>query len=173
MKRQFDIESLRNTSNLDFESFFSNEIGMCKTTVDLIMKEFSLKYNRLDRNEFAKLYCQIHNLDDKEFSRKQVSDLVFRVFNHNHDNYLTMREFMIGMAVSTCGSVKHKVEYAFSLYDGNNHGWLTKNEIKAGLREIFNLIGVNNIDECISGYIDESIRSMEVGTGGKISKGRL
>ena len=160
-----DIDSLRNNPSLDYELVFK-QIGLCKEIGELIKQKFSANRNRLDRNQFADLYKQINVVEEKpstvDYSRKQVSDLVFRLFDLNHDENLTIREFIIGMAVTACGSIKQKVEYAFSVYDSDNDGVLSRSDIKIGLREIYALVGVNHIDEIISGYIDKFAKTVEI-----------
>lgn len=172
-----NIESIRSSLNLDFEKILA-DIGFNRDISKLILNVFmSNKANQLNCHEFAQLYEQINELDggdgrnDEVISnRNRVSDLVFRLFDTNHDNNLSIREFMIGMAVSTNGSIKQKVEYAFDFYDLNNKGWLTRSEIKSSLKDIYELADVNQMEEFISGYIDKYAKLMEV--EGKISKGK-
>jgi Ca2+-binding EF-hand superfamily protein len=173
----FDIEILRNSINLDFSQVFA-DIGFNEEISDLIIKSFTSNSNRkppnkLNRNEFLQLYEKITVMNDEDsggYNGKRVSDLVFILFDINHDNYLTIREFLIGIAVSTHGSIKQKVEHAFNFYDFKNNGWITRNDIKNGLKDIYELVKVNEIDEFISGYIDKYAKIMEE-SDGKISKG--
>jgi Ca2+-binding EF-hand superfamily protein len=176
----FDIESLRTSISLDFSQVFA-DIGFNKEISDLIIKSFTTNSNRkppassnkLNRNEFLQLYEKITVMNDEDSGGndgKRVSDLVFKLFDINHDNYLTIREFLIGIAVSTHGSIKQKVEQAFYFYDFKNNGWITRNDIKKGLKDVYELVQVNEMDEFISGYIDKYAKVMEE-SDGKISKG--
>ena len=178
--KNFDIESLRTSIDLDFQKIFT-DLGFNKEISNLIIKSFTsssntrASSNKLNRNEFSQLYEKIiENCNEDYYNDgKRVSDLVFRLFDINHDNYLSIREFLIGIAVSNHGSIQQKVEHAFSYYDFNNNGWLTKNEIKQGLKDIYELVQVNEMDEFINGYVDKYSKIMEEEIDGKISRGNI
>jgi Ca2+-binding EF-hand superfamily protein len=55
---------------------------------------------------------------------------------------LTFNEFLIGYAITSKGDLKQKLEYAFELYDADNNGVLTPNEIN---EVVVGMLGIEDL----------------------------
>ncbi|CAG7834489.1 unnamed protein product [Allacma fusca] len=56
-------------------------------------------------------------------------DLSFRQYDVNGDQTISFREFMVGMSISTKGTLAEKITWAFSLYDIDKDGLITFEEM--------------------------------------------
>lgn len=54
--------------------------------------------------------------------------LVFRAFDLDKDGFVTFKEFMLVLSVTSRGSVEEKLKWAFDLYDVDNEGFLSKQQ---------------------------------------------
>ncbi len=55
---------------------------------------------------------------------------------------MTFNEFLIGYAITSKGDLKQKLEYAFELYDADNNGILTANEIN---EVVIGMLGIEDL----------------------------
>ena len=58
-----------------------------------------------------------------------LGERFFHVMDKNNDNYLDQREFLTGLFRLYCSSFDEKVEFIFEIYDFDNDGFITKNDI--------------------------------------------
>lgn len=80
---------------------------------------------RISRSEFEKVYANFFpNSDPKVYARH-----VFRSFDTNNDGTLDFREYIIALHLTSTGKTDHKLEWAFSLFDVDRNGEISKNEV--------------------------------------------
>ena len=94
---------------------------------------------------------------------------MFKIFDKNHDHWISVKEFIIGYAISNTKDVEKRLEYTFTLFDIDGNGFLTKNEIIHAVDVAFQFQG-----KSLNSFDTEAIRkvfeSLDSSKDGKISK---
>eukprot|EP01105_Mastigella_eilhardi_P017258 TRINITY_DN3969_c0_g1_i1.p1 TRINITY_DN3969_c0_g1~~TRINITY_DN3969_c0_g1_i1.p1 ORF type:complete len:157 (+),score=64.92 TRINITY_DN3969_c0_g1_i1:460-930(+) len=70
-----------------------------------------------------------------------LQDLIFKVFDDNHDNTINFREFVCALSVMTRGCPDEKLEFAFHMYDIDGNGYITKDELAQIMESFYKLVG--------------------------------
>ena len=70
------------------------------------------------------------------------------------------------------GDQKSKLEYIFCLYDANNDGYLSFNEVKEGYKALFYMLGNENSEIISTQMAEATVNDMGVGSNLKIKKGK-
>lgn len=68
------------------------------------------------------------NSGKEEQIQKQATD-IHKAFDSNNDGIVDQREFLIGFALTSTGSVREKLKYVFRTYDHDKDGVINKKEI--------------------------------------------
>ena len=55
--------------------------------------------------------------------------LVFRAFDRDNDSYLSMSEWVESLSIFLRGSQEEKIKYAFTVYDLNGDGYISREEM--------------------------------------------
>nr|XP_042900365.1 Kv channel-interacting protein 1 [Parasteatoda tepidariorum] len=71
----------------------------------------------------------------------QYAHYVFNSFDHDNTGAITFTDFVIGLSVLARGSLQEKLRWAFSLYDINGDGYITKDEMSRIVQSIYELMG--------------------------------
>ncbi|XP_071276924.1 recoverin isoform X3 [Agelaius tricolor] len=80
---------------------------------------------RISRAEFEKIYGTFFpNSDPQGYARH-----VFRSFDTNDDGTLDFREYIIALHLTSSGKTHLKLEWAFSLFDVDRNGEVSKSEV--------------------------------------------
>lgn len=80
---------------------------------------------RITRREFESIYSKFFPDSDP----KAYAQHVFRSFDANSDGTLDFKEYVIALHMTTAGKPTQKLEWAFSLYDVDGNGAISKNEV--------------------------------------------
>ncbi|XP_018415086.1 PREDICTED: visinin-like [Nanorana parkeri] len=101
---------------------------------------------KITRPDFEKIYANFFpNSDPKTYARH-----VFRSFDTNDDGTLDFREYIIALHLTSSGKTSLKLEWAFSLFDVDRNGEVSKVEVLEIITAIFRMIPAseqNNLPE--------------------------
>ncbi|KAM8927491.1 visinin-like [Pelodytes ibericus] len=91
---------------------------------------------KISRTDFEKIYANFFpNSDPKTYARH-----VFRSFDTNDDGTLDFREYIIALHLTSSGKTNLKLEWAFSLFDVDRNGEVSKVEVLEIITAIFRMI---------------------------------
>lgn len=125
---------------------------------------------KLTREEFALFYKSIDCDSCKLKNYQQFTDLLFKSFDSDNDNSLTVIEILLGFALTKKGNIDKKLDYAFRLYDVNNDNSLSKDEIKTGFKGMFIMSGIDPNEFVLELHTNNKIKKLDVNQDGKITR---
>ncbi|XP_047461805.1 recoverin-like [Mugil cephalus] len=91
---------------------------------------------RISKEEFQGIYSKFF----PESEAETYAQHVFRSFDTNDDGTLDFKEYIIALHMTSTGKTTRKLEWAFSLFDVDKNGYITKTEVKEICTAIFKLI---------------------------------
>lgn len=91
---------------------------------------------RITPDEFEKIYDRFFPDSDAKTYAKHV----FRSFDANDDGTLDFKEYIVALHMTSGGKTQTKLEWAFSLFDVDKNGYITKAEVAEITGAIFKMI---------------------------------
>ena len=92
---------------------------------------------RMTKVEFEKIYRNCF----KEGDASRFADHVFRTFDKDGDESIDFKEFICGLSITCHGSEEEKLRWAFHMYDVDNSGSITEDELLEIIKSIYNMLG--------------------------------
>ncbi|XP_043217441.1 frequenin-1-like [Amphibalanus amphitrite] len=122
-----------------------NETYFTKKEIQHWHKGFIKDYpnGELDEQGFIKIYKQFFPHGDPT----KFASLVFRVFDVNKDGSIEFQEFIKALSVTSRGNMDEKLEWAFKLYDVDNDGYITREEMYNIVGAIYEMVGQQVSDD--------------------------
>ncbi|XP_007258313.3 recoverin 3 [Astyanax mexicanus] len=91
---------------------------------------------RITPAQFEEIYGRFFPDSDA----KTYAQHVFRSFDTNDDGTLDFKEYIVALHMTSSGKMALKLEWAFSLFDVDKNGYITKNEVFEICQAIFKMI---------------------------------
>ncbi|KAL3312844.1 hypothetical protein Ciccas_008560 [Cichlidogyrus casuarinus] len=105
----------------------------------------------MDKDTFCTVYGQFFPPGGKHLSpnenelisqaTKDYAEMVFRTFDKQKTGALEFENFVLNLSDLSRGSVEKKLEFIFALYDANEDGQISLEEIASVTRAVFGLVG--------------------------------
>ncbi|XP_077456498.1 Kv channel interacting protein 3a, calsenilin isoform X1 [Stigmatopora argus] len=98
---------------------------------------------------------------------------LFNAFDVDRNGSIRFEDFVIGLSVLLRGSVTEKLNWAFNLYDINKDGYITKEEMLAIMKSIYDMMGRYTYpcvrDEAPSEHVDKFFQKMDRNRDGVVT----
>eukprot|EP00918_Siedleckia_nematoides_P099594 GHVU01217793.1.p1 GENE.GHVU01217793.1~~GHVU01217793.1.p1 ORF type:complete len:204 (+),score=33.22 GHVU01217793.1:124-735(+) len=151
--------------------------ALCKNT-KFSRKELQIMYRGfkqecpsgiVNEETFKEIYAQFFPQGDSS----AYAHYVFNTFDQDHNGTISFEEFVMGLSVLARGTFHEKLQWAFTLYDINGDGIITKDEMLDIVSAIYDMMG-RFAEPCIDEHtakehVERVFQKMDANKDGVIS----
>ncbi|XP_021244845.1 EF-hand calcium-binding domain-containing protein 1 isoform X3 [Numida meleagris] len=144
--------------------------GEVECLIRLFDKLVSASHSRFaavgfDRNMFRDTLHRAFGMTDDV-----VMDRVFRTFDKDNDNCISVVEWVEGLSVFLRGTLEERIKYCFEVYDLNGDGYISREEMFQMLKNsLLKQPSEEDPDEGIKDLVDIALKKMDYDHDGKLS----
>eukprot|EP00069_Balaena_mysticetus_P010420 bmy_06908T0 len=91
----------------------------------------------VDEDTFKLIYSQFFPQGDST----TYAHFLFNAFDADGNGAIRFEDFVVGLSILLRGTVHEKLKWAFNLYDINKDGYITKEEMLAIMKSIYDMMG--------------------------------
>ena len=91
----------------------------------------------LTKQEFIKIYSQFFPFGDST----EFASYIFKSFDINNDGVVDFNEFIMGLSITSRGTVEEKLDWSFRMYDIRNKGEINFDDMLLVVTSIYKMIG--------------------------------
>ncbi|XP_048685579.2 calsenilin isoform X4 [Caretta caretta] len=91
----------------------------------------------VDEDTFKLIYAQFFPQGDASM----YAHFLFNAFDVDRNGAICFEDFVVGLSILLRGTVHEKLNWAFNLYDINKDGYITKEEMLAIMKSIYDMMG--------------------------------
>ncbi|NXX13920.1 EFCB1 protein, partial [Podargus strigoides] len=162
-KRQQLVDSLSRSA----KHFTKSEVECLVNLFDRLVAESSSRCaaGGLGREAFQdSLHGAFGMADD------MLRDRVFRTFDRDKDNCINVVEWVEGLSVFLRGTLEERIKYCFEVYDLNEDGYISKEEMFQMLKNsLLKHPSEEDPDEGIKDLVDIALKKMDYDHDGRLS----
>ncbi|KOC61355.1 EF-hand calcium-binding domain-containing protein 1 [Habropoda laboriosa] len=120
----------------------------------------------IDRTIFREL---LHNTF-KVITEDALVERIFCCWDRENEGIIRLEPWIMGLDLYLRGTLREKIEYCFKVYDLNNDGFITKDEIFLLFKNcLMKQPGEEDPDEAVKDLSELALKKLDVDRDGKIS----
>ncbi|XP_036291976.1 calsenilin isoform X3 [Pipistrellus kuhlii] len=93
------------------------------------------------QTKFTKMELQSLYRGFKNGDATTYAHFLFNAFDADRNGAICFEDFVVGLSILLRGTVQEKLKWAFNLYDINKDGYITKEEMLAIMKSIYDMMG--------------------------------
>ncbi|KAF2074644.1 hypothetical protein CYY_004039 [Polysphondylium violaceum] len=129
------------------------------------IKKLYKRFKRLDKEEKGSINVEDFN-QIPELSMNPLLPRIISLFDSNRDGQVNFKQFAKTLSCFHPNADQHdKIKTLFKIYDINNDGFVTRDEIEKILKM---MVGSNLTKEQISDIVDETLNEADIHNKGKL-----
>uniref|UniRef100_A0AAV1THU3 EF-hand domain-containing protein n=1 Tax=Peronospora matthiolae TaxID=2874970 RepID=A0AAV1THU3_9STRA len=146
---------VHDSSGVGTASFVASITGLCDRAPSDVFEVIAAKVNEdgvLSREAFFSIVDELveehaarvkHKLSAEEKNQLQrIIETVFDDFDTDHDGFVDFCELSSGISVLCSGSQEEKIKSAFTLFDVNDDGCISRDEMETYLASVYRIVFV-------------------------------
>ncbi|XP_023215757.1 Kv channel-interacting protein 4 [Centruroides vittatus] len=98
---------------------------------------------------------------------------VFKAFDHNRNGAITFKDFLHCLSLLCRGSLQEKLQWAFTLYDIDGNGYITKKELTDIICSVYALMGRRSVpvgdEKSLREHVDRIFQKMDINKDGVVT----
>ncbi|XP_038615181.1 calsenilin isoform X2 [Tachyglossus aculeatus] len=123
----------------------------------------------VDEETFKLIYSQFFPQGDATM----YAHFLFNAFDADGNGAIHFEDFVVGLSVLLRGTVHEKLKWAFNLYDINKDGYITKEEMLAIMKSIYDMMGRHTFpilrDEAPLEHVERFFQKMDRNQDGVVT----
>lgn len=120
--------------------------------------------DKLDRSKFRDLLADAFGIDDS-----LIMDRIFRCFDFDADNFMSIEEFVKGMNIFLKGKYDDHLKFCFKVYDLNGDRYISKEEMFQLLKTCL-VKGTEEDDDGVKDLVDLIMKKLDEDRDGRVSE---